>query len=364
MDIELISQPTGWSYDAWNALATAHPFLRWEWLGSWWNHYGVEKELFIVAIRENDEYVCFAPWFVENRISTGRTIQFLGNGKVCTDHMTLLCDPARAREFGRAIGEWLAQNQDWDHLELIGVDQNDPAISQLYATLNGNGLASDTKPGLACYGISLPCTWAEYQSRRSKSGKHECRKIRKWIDSGEFTFIVPKTQTELEEHWYDFVDMHQRRRQSFGEDGCFDFHPFGEFLWEASTKLIESGHLQLTMVYRSDTPIAAQYALKDPQSLYFYQSGLNVDELKFKPGQVVLMYTIADSIEKGRRFFDMMRGDESYKLRWRGEEQATVEYRVAATGLLPRMRFSVMQTGRKIIKTIRNARSAALTREI
>ncbi len=355
MEIELITQPTGWSHDEWNELATAHPFLQWEWLGSWWNHYGKDGQLFVVAIKEGGKIVCLAPWYIEKTLR-GRTIRFLGSGKVCTDHMSLMCRPEQAIEYAAAIAKFLLKNDQWDQLQLVGVDQDDPAITHLFNVLAQQGLSNSRKPGLPCYGISLPRSWDEYQSRRSKSGKHECRKIRKWIDAGKFTFFTPTSLEELEASWFEFVDMHQRRREAVGEQGCFNFHPFGEFLWEASTKLLESGHLQLTFVYQDGMPIAAQYALKSDDTLYFYQSGLNTDYMKYKPGQIVLLHTIADSIEKGRKYFDMMRGDEPYKMRWRGEEQATEEFRVAAPRLVPRIQLGVWQTKKAISQAVHSAR--------
>ncbi|MCA9215632.1 MAG: GNAT family N-acetyltransferase [Planctomycetales bacterium] len=361
MNVELIANANDVPQDDWNGFAISHPFQRWEWLGTWWKFYQGGNQLYVAAMRENDKYVCFAPWYLETGTCGSRTIKFLGSGKVCTDHQSLICDPSRAVEFGNRIAEWLVGRGDWDHFELIGVDKDDAAISSLHQSLADHGLLSVRKEGLPCYQISLPKSWSEYQSRRSKSGKRDCRKIRTWIDAGKFEFVVPKTIEELTDCWFDFVDMHQRRLESLGEKGCFAFHPFGEFLWEASTKLLESGHLILTMVYCEGTPIAAQYALRDDSAHYFYQSGLNIDWMDWKPGQVVLMRTIEDSIDSGLRCFDMMRGDESYKMRWRGELQATEEFYVSAARLIPQLQFRAWATGKSVANALSN-RAAQISR--
>ena len=55
-------------HDAWNEMAAGRPFLRYEWLGSWWRHYGTTAdnhpavgEPFVLAVYDSADNRCYRP---------------------------------------------------------------------------------------------------------------------------------------------------------------------------------------------------------------------------------------------------------------------------------------------------------------
>ena len=100
--------------ERWNELA-ANPFQRWEWLGSWWRAYQQKHMLYILKVQRDGETIAFAPWYLEKRVGIGRTLQFLGSGKACTDHLSLLVRAVDTQDVCDAIAQWLvnvtAENQ-------------------------------------------------------------------------------------------------------------------------------------------------------------------------------------------------------------------------------------------------------------
>lgn len=339
----------------WNTLAGDNPFLRWEWLGSWWESFGLndaDRRLYVVVVEQDGKIIGMAPWFIENRGRCSMTISFLGSEKTCSDHMTLLCQPEHVKTVADATAKFLTDSaiekpsdvKYWDHLELIGSDQDDPAITRLAHSMQDAGYLVDLRPGLSCFQIQLPATWDEYRKRRSKSGKRECSQIQKAMDQGKVTFYVPQTINELETAWFTLVKLHQARRESLGDAGCFDHPNFASFLWKASCRLQRAGLLQVTFAYCEGRPVAAQYSLKTDRTFFYYQSGMIADN-KLKPGQAILQKTIQDSIKSGRVCYDMLRGDESYKLRWRAEEQPTIEVRIAADRMSSNLQHKIWQAG-------------------
>lgn len=339
LSIELLTSPGQVQphQECWNQLAGNRTQLRWEWLGSWAEHYCREKQLMVLVVRDGQQIIAFTPWHIDQAQFSGRTIRFLGDGKACTDHMTLLITEGREDEVVGAIADWLTGERDgqstqssWSHMELIGVDSDDAIMEMFAEKMVERGSRMGQREGLACYGIELPGSMDEYIKRRSKSGKRECRKIRDWLNDERFEVITPQTVSELEEKWFEFVDLHTMRRSASGEVGCFEHVPFGEFLWDASRRLLEKGLLRLTFVQCDGQPISVQHALVSDDRWMYYQSGMDVSYGEFKPGQLALYHTIQQSIDEGKTYFDMMRGDESYKLRWRAEAVTTTEIRIAA----------------------------------
>lgn len=340
--------------DTWNRLAK-NPLQRWEWLGSWWQAYQGEYALNILKVCREGKVIAFAPWCIENRVGTGRTIQFLGSGKACTDHLSLLLHPRDTDEVCDAISQWLSdqsgvsQHQTsspaWDRIELIGVDQQDGPVNCLAQSMRNRGLDVDQAPGMGCYVIDLPPSWDDYVQMRSKSGRREIRQSLKQIDHGTILVEKIRDQQQLDDFWDDFVSLHQRRRHASGTTGCFDHPPFGTFLRMAASRLLESGLLEFVVASVHQVPVAAQFAIADDDGWYFYQSGMDPQAAELRPGLSVFCYAIRESILSGKTRFDMLRGDEPYKLRWRAKLVPSQEVRVCSPRLSAQVRKHVYNAG-------------------
>src|SRR5438105_10011121 len=104
-----------WS-QSWNELARGVPFRSWQWLESWWGHYGCEPngqakrnyELFILAVWGDDGSLAgVAPWYRLHGRSGARSLRFLGDGEVCSDYLSILCSPAGEESVAAVLAQWL-----------------------------------------------------------------------------------------------------------------------------------------------------------------------------------------------------------------------------------------------------------------
>lgn len=358
LTVKLISKAEDLSKDdlsLWNRLAK-NPFLRWEWMGAWWSTYEPGNQLYVLKVCRHGTPIAFAPWFLEKRLGTGRTIQFLGSGKACSDHLSLIVAPDDCVPVCEAISCWLKDvvNKNlnrvkkeliWDSIELIGVDQSDEPVNCLARAMELVGLSVQQSEGLGCYAIDLPGTWEEYIQKRSKSGRREIRRAHKHIDEGKIKVHAITSQSELDAFWNQFVTLHQRRRQAAGTTGCFDHPGFETFLRSAASKLLKSGLLELLVATADGTPVATQFALVDEHTWYFYQSGMEPGASDLRPGLSVFCYAIESTIQSGRKRFDMLRGDEPYKLRWRAELCSAQELRVCSPRATAVMRSGAVTAG-------------------
>ena len=106
--------------DRWNALAGDVPFRAHEWLATWWKHYDSEhmrrRELHVVCVTSDDgQLVGLAPWYLDRSLAKGRMVRWLGDGKVCTDHLTLLCEPEYRIDVAATLAQHLVRDfLDWD----------------------------------------------------------------------------------------------------------------------------------------------------------------------------------------------------------------------------------------------------------
>ena len=85
------------------------------------------------------------------------------------------------------------------------------------------------------------------------------------------------------------------------------------FFRGAVTALAERGAARLWFLDIASGPIASFVVLEWVDTVGLYNSGFHPDRAALSPGVVLLGHLIRDAIERGRRRFDFLRGEERYK---------------------------------------------------
>jgi CelD/BcsL family acetyltransferase involved in cellulose biosynthesis len=342
----------------WTCLARGVPFRSWQWLIAWWRHFGQRGELFVLSVRDpRGTLVGIAPWYMQRCGARGRVLRFLGSGEVCSDYLSILSTPEHEEAVTAAIAQWLsdaasphasngARNNNWDLLELTGLAACDCAAAKLVAHLVDHGNAVHRRNGMNCWRIELPETWDEYVAGLSKSHRKQVRRVeRRLLETGRAVLKTAANGRELQLGMKVLVDLHQRRRQSLGEPGCFSSPQFSEFLEEAAERMLDVGCVQLHWVELDGRPVAAEIHLTGGGVTYAYQAGVAPDVLDEEPGRIINIATLKKAIEDGQRGFDFLRGDEPYKAHWRAQPRPLIELRVVPRRAVPRIRHGVWLAG-------------------
>ena len=106
----------------WNALAGDMPFRSWDWLATWWKHYGgdvrsatakaSDRQLYVLAVfadsirrrMTNSGGSSASPRGISIGLASKATcLRWLGSGEVCTDHLSLICRPEDTETVADAI---------------------------------------------------------------------------------------------------------------------------------------------------------------------------------------------------------------------------------------------------------------------
>jgi CelD/BcsL family acetyltransferase involved in cellulose biosynthesis len=317
----------------WNRLAGDVPFRRWEWVESWWRNYGRSgASPYVLTVRNADgRLVGILPCYISNNPLTGRLLRLMGSGEICSDYLSILAEPEYEREAGETIGRWLSKSavREWDVAEFDGVDERDPAMNALTDWLRIHGHRVYRRSRVNGWRLQLPGTWEEYLAKVSKGRRVRIRQIvKRQFETGRAVGRVAQTAAEYERGWQIFCELHQRRRISLGETGCFVSDRFAQFHAEVSRRFFDAGRLRLHWVELEGVPVAVDYAFLGDETVYCYQSGLHPDYLEEQPGWLDWTDSIRRAIEQGYRGFDFMRGDEPYKSIWRAEPTPLLEIRI------------------------------------
>lgn len=350
----------------WNALAGRMPFRSWDWLATWWKHYGGvvrreggrgaaisgDRQLCVLAVFDDADttvegrerrLVGIAPWYLDRTRIKGNILRWLGNGEVCTDHLSLICQPQKANDVAKAVAETLTVRLDeWDRIDLGAVDSDDPTIENLLAHLEERDCLVSRQPADSCWALDLPASWDEYLAEISKSHRKQMRQLeRRVLESDRVRWHRVQSAADFEQGWTVLVDLHQRRRRSLGEPGCFASRVFHDFHHEAAGRLLNHGQLRMSWMELDRSPAAAEYHVADSSTTYAYQGGVDPDRLTEEPGRLSTILCLRTAIEEGHTQIDFLRGDEPYKAHWRATPRATYDYRVIPNRRLARLRGRV-----------------------
>jgi len=328
----------------WDRLAGGVPFRHLAWLEPWWNICRPRNaELYVVIVRQFDQAVALAPWYLSRSVHGGRVLRLLGSGDVCTDYLTVFVDPAVGAPAIERLAEFLLSDDSiaFDAIEFEAVTRDDESIDALTQRLSTAGLSSTIRPTVSSWRIELPDTWDDYLKALSKSRRERVRQLwRRQFDDGRASVRWVERESELDGAMAILVELHQRRRQGMGDPGFFANATAQPFLREVAGRFLAENRLRLQIVELEGKPVAAEFDLVGDDSVYYFQSGVDPELLNERPGWLGNMAAIRRAIDEGSRYFDFLRGDEPYKQHWRAEPVPLVNVRIAGRGLVAAVRHT------------------------
>ncbi|MBA2113086.1 hypothetical protein HOV93_02340 [Planctomycetes bacterium FF15] len=336
---------------AWNALAGNVPFRSYDWMMSWWQHYGDGHQLFVVGVFDDDELIGLAPWYKAAGKTGGRTLRFLGDGEVCSDYLDVLIHPDDANRVAPFLVDWLQEalttSNAWDAMEWDNLEKGTSISNELAQRLMHCQAMVQRLPGLNCWRLELPETWYDFEMQQSKSHRKQIRRqISRVLDTDRCQLHVCNSVVGLDAAMPILIDLHMRRRKSLDQPGCFADDRFTKFLYDAATQMMADGKCEILWLDLDGVPVAAEIHFPSEDIAYAYQAGIDPDRLSDEPGSLMQIAVIRRAIEQEKSFVDFMRGDEPYKAHWRAESRACETIRV-----VPNTTFGLIRQGIWTTKT-------------
>ncbi len=317
----------------WDELADDCLFQSWTWLSTWWQHYGTDCRLYILLVFDEAEQLkAILPCYLQQSLAHGKVLRLLGDGEVCSDHLGLLVSETDQESAAEAIAAMLFyQSDEWDLVDFSGIDAEGTGLRILVDRLRDSGCLTEITSTERRWSISLPDTWDEFLPLLSKSHRKKLRKLERRILDTDLATWHPVTSTaDFDSAWPILIDLHQRRRRSLGEPGCFASPSFANFHEEVARKLLAENRLQLSWLELDGQPAAAEYNLISGTTTYAYQGGVEPEMLDQEPGRLSMIRTIQKAMDEGHREFDLLRGDEPYKAHWRATPHELINVRIAS----------------------------------
>jgi CelD/BcsL family acetyltransferase involved in cellulose biosynthesis len=296
--------------DAWDALHAESrlrsPFLAWAWQREWVGVFGEGRRLELHRVVDGTGHLVALLPLVE----TAPDHWLLVGGADISDYLDLLAVRDREDEAWAALlGSRATDRAVW---ELHAVPASSPTVTALPALAAAAGLEVSAPVEERCPILALPESWDALLATLSGKHRHELtRKLRRFErEAPDGRVAWESTPAGIDARLDDFLALHRRSRK--GKAKFMDAR-MEQFFRRAVPALAARGGARLAFLDLPDGPIAAFVALEWDDTVGLYNSGFDPDRAALSPGVVLLAHMIRDAIERGRRRFDFLRGEERYK---------------------------------------------------
>ncbi|MBX7165467.1 MAG: GNAT family N-acetyltransferase [Pirellulales bacterium] len=319
---------------AWAELAGDVPFLHPDWALTWWRHYRTAgMQLFVLTVTDaQGALVGLAPWYTARSLWAGSEVRFLGDGEICSDYLSVCCRAGAEASVARALADWLhgVGRQQHDALCLSGVAAYDHVIELFLERCAEHGTMIDRRLMANSWRAPLAADWETYVQGLSRSRRERVRQIcRKQLDTPRARWCQSDSPETAAEAWEIFVRLHQRRRESLNEPGCFNSPRFAAFHREMFDRWQPLGRSRVHWTELDGEPVVVHYDLVGAGgTVFLYQTGMEPLRAAEGPGTLGVIAALRSAIQAGYRAYDFLRGDEPYKAHWRTEPCPIMEYRI------------------------------------
>jgi CelD/BcsL family acetyltransferase involved in cellulose biosynthesis len=310
---------------AWDRLVAAtrlrSPFLSWTWQSEWARVFAEDRRLEIRCVEDGSgSLVALLPLYE----SASGTWQILGGADI-SDYLDLIAVQGREEEAWMA----LLQARSAEHVEwmLHAVPAASQTVTALPQLAGAYGLSASVTVEERCPILALPTSWETYLA--SLSGKHRHELLRKTRrlerDAPDARVSCVSAPAEIEARLGDFLLLHRR---SLAGKARFMDDRMERFFRRALRAFAERAACRLWFLDTSSGPIAAFVTIEWDGTVGLYNSGFDPERAALSPGVVLLGALVRDAIERGRRIFDFLRGEERYKYEFEPVAEAVHAVRI------------------------------------
>jgi CelD/BcsL family acetyltransferase involved in cellulose biosynthesis len=337
------------------------------WLVPWWEAYCDNHKLHVLVGYRDAEVCGIFPLAETSNAITGRSLVFMGSGKVCSDNLGILASEVDAEAVAIAFADWLVCSPEccqWDQLNLDGIRDSNLAMQHFAIAIEAAAKSQiERKTSPNCWSASLAGGLEAYKSLLTKRAKKIVREAEEGIDSGKGRFEIATTRNEATEFMREIERMHQARWQERGIDGCFSTQEFSRFLhgtvdrmwdepWIAQGENLIDDQQQvlnrqrvLVGLLRIDAVVAAgAICFRERDAIAMYLVGMNPEFAKERPGWMLNTCFIRHAIALGCDRLDFLRGDEEYKERLGGVPTAQNRWLLPSRRLTSQIRNAAYRT--------------------
>jgi len=260
---------------------------------------------------QREEIIGIAPLLIKDK-----TASIAGSADVC-DYLDFVVTPGMERDFFSALLDDLRE-KGITHLDLRPLRPDSTVLTGLVP------LAKQRKYEVLCHkeGVSveidLPSTWDEYLATLDKKQRHEVRrKLRRLGEAGNVDYHCFEVRQEVGGFMDTFLKLFSLSRE---EKASFMTDQMESFFRSLAEAMAEIGLLRFGILKVDTLPAAMIMGFDYNEAMYLYNSAYDPNYSHLSVGLLSKVLCIKESIQRGRKKWDFLKGGEPYKYHIGGRE--------------------------------------------
>lgn len=307
---------------AWNEAVEragiAHPFLRHEWVRTWWDCFGEGNRLHILLARSGGRIQAIAPFMSETAQMYGvpiRRLRLLHNDHTPRADIVVAGPPEEAY---RAIWTALVNDPErWDVLQLGQLPAESGTRDILSRLAAGDGCSTGVWHSGASPYLTVRGSWSDYCASLTAKFRQNIRnRLTRLRQFGEPRLETVDARPGLESACDDVVRLEAAAwKHSEGTAICSDsavdrlYRAFAE-------RALERGWLRLFFLTINGRRIATSYSLCYQGRLFLFKTGYDPEYAKCSPFKLLTYFILRDAFTKRLAEVDFLGDPEPWKLDW------------------------------------------------
>ena len=309
--VESFDSIASYRHNAGYALRWRCPFVLPEWLRAWWSEFGAPSEPYIVSARQGEDLIGIAPLLVK-----GKKASFIGDADVC-DYLDFVVTPGRTGEFFSVLLDHFSK-QGITQLDLGSLRPDSTVLSDLVDLAGNRGFEVSRSLEDISLELDLPGSWDEYLGMLNGKQRHEIkRKFRKLYEAASINFRVVEDIKEIAKEMNTFLALFELGKM---DKAAFMTEKMASFFRSLAEAMAQAKILKLYILEFNAVPAAVSMCFDFNSTIYLYNSSYDPRFRSLSVGLLCKVLSIKDSIQRGRKKYDFLKGAEAYKYRLGGKE--------------------------------------------
>jgi len=323
--LEVISDParftaleTEWN-DAVDRAGITHPFLRHEWLRTWWECFGGgRRSLHVIVARRGGRIFAIAPFMREHVQMYGmpvRRIDFLQNDHTPRTDVIVVGD---LEDGCRAIWQALRDGRgNWDVLQLSRLP-GDSRTRELFERLaGGDRCATGVWRGDVSPYLTLNGTWDTYLASLSAKFRSNLRnRLSRLTKIGEPGLEVLEGAAAIEGAREDALRLEASGWKAEAGTSIRSDPDVERFYTLLAVRATAHGWLRLLFLTAGGRRIATSYGSCYQGRLFLFKTGYDPEYATCSPFKLLTYFAIKAAYEEGLQEVDFLGDAEPWKLEW------------------------------------------------
>jgi CelD/BcsL family acetyltransferase involved in cellulose biosynthesis len=305
-----------------------HPFLRHEWIRTWWDSFGpsarsdrsgqANRELHIIVVRDEGRIIAIAPLMRETAVAYGlpvRRIALLANDHTPRTDFVIADKPDEAY---RAIWNVLLRDIDrWDVLQLTQLLRTSTTVAAMSQFAAAEGLPIGTWKSSDSPYLELTGTWDSYWASLSSKFRSNVRnRLSRLKQIGEPALEVLVDRSDIAAACDDAWRLEASGwKDQEGTSICSDA-AVRKFYTLLADRAAACGWLRLVFLTVGGRRIAVSYGAVYDDRLFLFKTGYDREFHTCSPFKLLTYFAAQEGFARGLREIDFLGDTEPWKQEW------------------------------------------------